>query len=360
MRRGDGILILFLLSYLGASEALRFVNYTEINELSLTGCLLLGINDNHLDLLTNLSKVFHAEPNVHIALSSLDHINWAEDIKIDVDFAFYKRQLLDRSCLLNIVRQCKAIPYHGQMQLDIIVAFLNEHCHTFRTVSGSLEPAGIFQKQILENIFRLQKPYSNCHTVDSLSTSEFFGNYLTRSQPLVIKGAIKDWPAFKKWSTEYLRFKYGHKEMHIKLTQDGIFEGVESAIHWPGYSENWIPHKVKNQLPFPDLVVVRPATDELLFSEFLDMIQLGLNKSGLSSYLEYSSIPAYMPKLEGDLTELSFVKGILQKEHLNMWLSDGNTLGKLHFDPYDNFLCQVRGYQPIIILTSFHCGPDIR
>ena len=24
-----------------------------------------------------------------------------------------------------------------------------------------------------------------------------------------------------------------------------------------------------------------------------------------------------------------------------MWLSDGHTLGKLHFDPFDNLLCQV-------------------
>lgn len=338
--------VLFLvLLCLGESATLRFINYTEINRLSLTGCLLLGLSDNPLSrgLLANLSEVFRVEPGVNIALSSLDHINWAQDVSVDVDFAFYKRRPLNRNCLLGLVQQNKAIPYQGKLQVDIVVSFLNKHCHTFRTASGSLEPAGLVQKQILENLFHLQKPHDVCQTVDSLSLPEFFWHHLSRSQPVIIKGAVQNWPAFKKWSTDYLRSKYGHKEMHIKLTQDGIFEGVEPALHWPGYSENWIPDEVKRQLPFPDLVVVRPATDELLFTEFLDLIQLGFNKSEMSSYLEYSSIPSYMPQLEEDIIELPFVQGLLKREHLNMWLSDGRTLGKLHFDPYDNLLCQVRG-----------------
>ena len=60
-----------------------------------------------------------------------------------------------------------------------------------------------------------------------------------------------------------------------------------------------------------------------------------------SAYLEYSSIPNYLPELEQNVEEFPFVQGLLKRRHLNIWLSDGNTLGKLHFDPFDNFLCQV-------------------
>lgn len=75
------------------------------------------------------------------------------------------------------------------------------------------------------------------------------------------------------------------------------------------------------------------------FSDFLELITSG--NSSYSAYLEYSSIPHYMPKLEDDILELPFVENLLERRHLNIWLSDGNTLGKLHFDPFDNFLCQV-------------------
>ena len=141
---------------------------------------------------------------------------------------------------------------------------------------------------------------------------------------------------------QYLREKYELKDVHVKLTEHGEFEGVESAFLWPGYTPDWIPLEVREKLPFPDLVVVRPATAEMKFSEFIDLVSVGSNKTGISAYLEYSSIPYYMPEIEDDIIEPLFVKNLLERRHLNMWLSDGNTLGKLHFDPYDNFLCQVQ------------------
>ena len=65
------------------------------------------------------------------------------------------------------------------------------------------------------------------------------------------------------------------------------------------------------------------------------------NKSDISAYLEYSSIPSLLPELEQDIKVMPFVDGELKRRHLNIWLSNGNILGKPHFDPFDNFLCQV-------------------
>jgi jumonji domain-containing protein 7 len=80
------------------------------------------------------------------------------------------------------------------------------------------------------------------------------------------------------------------------------------------------------------------------FSEFLDLITWAAEQPArnVSAYLEYSSIPEYMPELKDDLSEFEFVRNRLTLRHLNIWLSDGNTLGRLHFDPFDNFLCQVQ------------------
>ncbi|XP_068735056.1 tRNA wybutosine-synthesizing protein 5-like isoform X2 [Montipora capricornis] len=56
-----------------------------------------------------------------------------------------------------------------------------------------------------------------------------------------------------------------------------------------------------------------------------------------------------LPELEQDIKEMPFIFGELKRRHLNIWLSNGNTLGKLHFDPFDNFLCQISGKKQLFI-----------
>ena len=109
-------------------------------------------------------------------------------------------------------------------------------------------------------------------------------------------------------------------------------ECVENANLWDNHRKDWMPEKVASQLAHPDLVVVRPATTEMQFCKFLDYIVS--ESSSYSAYLEYSSIPGYLPQLGKDISELPFIAGLLKRRHLNIWLINGNTLGKLNFDPY--------------------------
>ena len=128
--------------------------------------------------------------------------------------------------------------------------------------------------------------------------------------------------------------------VRIAFAPHGEYEGCEKANNFEDFKNFNFPDVVKSQLPFPDLVVVRPAFLEMKFSSFMEVLQAS-NNSDISAYLEYSSIPSLLPELEQDIREMPFVAGELKRRHLNIWLSNGNTLGKLHFDPFDNFLCQV-------------------
>ena len=328
------------------ARSLRVLNKTEIEHISTTGCILLGLVDlspSLTTLLENMANVYEQEKTVTIAAGSRDLITWNKPGNGGkfAEVAFYKRQALDRSCLLSVAHGPTAEPYTGPLVAGPLIRFLNDHCHSYRKIGGGLEPGGILRDTFLASQYRISNNEESCLVVDSLTKSEFFWSFLSVSRPVIIRGAINEWPAMKKWSMEYLREKYGRKEIHVKITQDGVFEGVEAASLWPGYSDSWIPDRVRTQLSFPDLVVVRPATDEMAFGDFLDLVSLGRNKSGVSSYLEYSSIPSYLPILENDIERLPFVGDLLERKHLNIWLSDGDTLGKLHFDPYDNLLCQV-------------------
>ena len=345
-------------------------------------CALLAIppcSDNLRTLLSKLAIIFKDDPNIFIGLlvaqnldnytiadtrsstsqpsnkftntSVIDEIAWkstylkqVDQMKANMDppkLAFYQREPKDRTCLLMPPKtKFQAEPYSGRLIVEMLVQFLNERCGAFQTPTGTLTAAGLFHEHIMKHLYVPKEMSEDCRRIKVPQSTDFFQEYFFRSRPVVIENAVKDWPAMRKWTPGYLRGLYGEKQIHIKLTEDGNFEGVESAKEWGDYHDDWIPESVKKQLPFSDLVVVRPATAEMKFSDFLDFISTR-NDSMYSAYLEYSSIPYYMPQLEKDIHELPFLKNLLERRQLNMWLSDGNTLGKLHFDPYDNFLCQV-------------------
>ncbi|XP_033752806.1 jmjC domain-containing protein E-like [Pecten maximus] len=196
------------------------------------------------------------------------------------------------------------------------------------------------------------KDIPQCERISEPTKEFFFHEYLKISKPVIIENITKSWPAFQKWTNEYFRKEYGNHDVYIKLTPGGEYEGVEQADLWENFNSFSIPDEVQVQLPHPELVVVRPASLNLKFSEFLDMIE-NVTRGELknvSAYLEYSSIPQHLPELEDDIQEMPFIApGVHKLEHLNIWLSDGNTLGKLHFDPYDNFLCQIHGQKQVIL-----------
>lgn len=301
------------------------------------------------------------------------------------DILIFEKQKVDRTCLLENKFPVNPLPelYTGGHQLDSMIEFINLRCLSYRDIEGKINAQGVHREiikssffsvgslsnasmgQIFENSGSCEQKFkysslsnsskfnkhltpvtskiAKCDRINSTIDREtFFNSFLKLSKPVVLENATILWPAFKKWTNEYLRKKYGSKKVHVKLTPGGDFEGVEKAELWENYHTFKIPEYVKKQLEYPDLVVVRPAGIDMTFSEFLDLITWAAEQANrnVSAYLEYSSIPNYMPELEEDILEPIFAN-FLKRAHLNMWLSDGHTLGRLHFDPYDNFLCQV-------------------
>jgi hypothetical protein len=55
-------------------------------------------------------------------------------------------------------------------------------------------------------------------TVETISKEDFKKNYLDKRKPLIIKGLTKDWPAKKKWSTDY--FKEIAGDINVKLVDN--------------------------------------------------------------------------------------------------------------------------------------------
>ncbi|VDI61201.1 jumonji domain-containing protein 7, partial [Mytilus galloprovincialis] len=301
------------------SSALKLFQPREIIHLLENSCLLavlvdsddVFLSEDTGQLLRSLSEVsFQSEPYVQFGYINLKSFRWQNNQTLQTikrehpsvnDIVLFPKSKVDRTCLL---------------------------------------PAKPLMPK--KNIDQKQHEIPKCERIKVPSKDVFFHDYLKLSRPVIIEGAMESWPAMTKWSNKFLREEYGDNKAHIKLTPRGEFEGVESSELWDNYKTFKIPEAVHKQLEFSDLVVVRPATLSMKFSELVDLIENvsdGVVKN-VSAYLEYSSIPNHLPELENDIREMPFIVDVLNRQHLNIWFSDGNTLGKLHFDPFDNFLCQ--------------------
>ncbi|XP_062507800.1 bifunctional peptidase and (3S)-lysyl hydroxylase Jmjd7-like [Corticium candelabrum] len=340
------------------SNGLEYLSESDVQERTSTYCVVAGLqtdsvrlsSDIHI-LLSSLERTFELEETVSVAI-----LNFRPKSVGSVDppcIAVYPRVGIDRTCLYayalsRSISQPKY--YDGPIQLNIVTQFVNEHCGTYRQAPDRLTDSGLVRQSILDNLFTVKSSSQRCDRIEVPTMADFFSNYLVQSRPVVIAGGIKHWDAMTRWTRDYLYSKFGQNMVHVKLAPNGEFEGCERASDWDDYDHFTIPEIVKRQLQFPDLVVVRPATLDVSFSFFLDMItdRKSVSKN-VSAYLEYSSIPQYMPDLEEDIEELPFVKGLLTRRQLNLWLSDGNTLGKLHFDPFDNLLCQISGTKHVTL-----------
>ena len=354
---GDVGLVAVILVQFSVVFGLEHLSESEVIEHSYRSCVIAGLGrehqrleDNVVHLLDSLAQTYEAEERVTVAVVNNNLQQSFKRVDSQSLIAVYPQLKIDRVCLFAPLKpSSKPVFYTGPLQLDMVTQFVNEHCGTHRLPSGQLTAAGLTRQSLLDSIFN-GGPSQRCDRVEVPSKAQFFSDYLAQSKPVVIAEGVQHWAAMSKWTQEFLYQEFGNNNVHVKLAPNGEFEGCERASDWDDYKHFQIPDVVKQKLPFPDLVVVRPATLDISFSSLLDMINSSeLKVQNISAYLEYSSIPQYMPKLEEDIEELSFVKGLLTRRQLNLWLSDGNTLGKLHFDPFDNLLCQISGTKHVTL-----------
>jgi len=353
-------------------DTLPLVPLREVKEKIHRYHFLLALDNSTQALIQNLSWLYRNESCLIIGLYK-PHITDEEDIRWSKEpvghstagkpkIAFFQRREQDRKCLISADYKIsvKAVAIQQHATIETLVAFLNKRCFFFVNINDGIEKSGNERKAILQNLFRVPRELGDkrpfrCERIPLPTDSrDFVRNYLYRSKPVIIENAINHWPALVRWNNDFLRAKYEDVKVHVKLTPNGEFEGCDLAETFENYESFKVPDAVKKQLRYPDLVVVRPAVGTMKFGEFLDLVE-GKNIDGdgkqvnISAYLEYSSIREYFSELENDVEEIPFMHDMLKLSHLNMWLSNGNTLGKLHFDPFDNFLCQLRGSKKLTL-----------
>ena len=141
------------------------------------------------------------------------------------------------------------------------------------------------------------------------SPDDFFRDFVAPGLPVIIEGGARQWPAFEKWSDEYLLSTIpSDRKVSVALTPDGRADAVHG-----------------DRFCFPD-------TKSMTLKDFFDW-----PTSSAVAYLQAQndSLPTEFCELAKDVNELAWARdafGGLSPEATNLWIGDERAATSFHKD----------------------------
>ncbi len=132
----------------------------------------------------------------------------------------------------------------------------------------------------------------------------------------LIIGATKHWPAYKLWTDEYLREKYGNETVRMETKDDDKYN-IPPSQKFSKFLDEY--KNEKSKLYLVDEVLPR-MRDEII-------LPLCLRCEEIDRYFFVSYI----------------------------WLSAGNTMSTVHIDTDENLLCVIKGHKRVSLYRNRSC-----
>lgn len=150
----------------------------------------------------------------------------------------------------------------------------------------------------------------------NLSYEQFLKEYLIPDKPVILTGAMEDWPTMSKWGAEYFKSTLSNQKVKVAVSENGMFPSKPEQ----GWS----------------------ATDyeQMDFFDYLNMIE-DSKKLEKVYYLQHKSLPDVFPELLNDIQIPKYIKSL--NPTINLWIGSGGNVTPIHYDFSSNFLAQVKG-----------------
>lgn len=155
--------------------------------------------------------------------------------------------------------------------------------------------------------------------IDNPSSKIFTENFNVPRKPVIITGALSQWKATSSlWNADYLAALFGHKQVDISVSQNGIFIGTPES----GFD------KLRRKIQFRDFINHLTSNQSELADNFY--------------YLQQQSIPRVFPELMEDIV---FPEYFPQKNYVEptIWIGGVANISPLHYDAMDNLFVQISG-----------------
>jgi hypothetical protein len=186
-----------------------------------------------------------------------------------------------------------------------------------RRAEAVLELAAL-HRRALPDVARRQAP----------DAAEFYRDYFATLTPVVLTDLVRAWPAFSKWTPEYLSERFGHVE--VEMT-----DGREAD---PEYDQR-----------------TREHSRSILLRDFVAR----LRRSGASNdfYLVARGRNTLRPELLPLFEDVALPDGWFELERLPaasaLWFGPAGTVTPLHHDTSSILFCQVYGRKRVTLVAPF-------
>ena len=162
--------------------------------------------------------------------------------------------------------------------------------------------------------------------IDAVTDScHFTSHYFGMKEPVLLRtDHIRRWPAFTKWTDDYLRAVIGGKRHHVGISPDPHLQVIEGD------------HRTRAEV--------------MSFNEFLD------RSLTFSEYHYFGQDEVAPGLLQGDWSIPDFWSDCFPDNefHPALWFTFGREEGitsSLHFDHYENLLAQVTGRKRVLLFS---------
>ncbi|XP_059470607.1 bifunctional peptidase and (3S)-lysyl hydroxylase Jmjd7 [Neocloeon triangulifer] len=160
---------------------------------------------------------------------------------------------------------------------------------------------------------------------------EFHREWVSPNVPVIFRNAARGFPAFEKWSPEYLREKIGGQNVTVAVTPNGWADAVSDDGHF----------------------FMLPEERKMQFSDFLDRLDDDSQCNPIF-YMQQqnSNLTGEMKTLIGDVPpDIDWATSAFGQmpDAANFWLGDKRAITSTHKDPYENIYCVIKGEKQFVL-----------
>eukprot|EP00124_Ichthyophonus_hoferi_P003429 Ihof_evm2s296 gene=Ihof_evmTU2s296 len=172
---------------------------------------------------------------------------------------------------------------------------------------------------------------------------QFYRDYVSKNVPVIITGGIDHWPAFSKWTDEYLTDTMKDKIMPIAVTPNGRADAV-TDMNGKEY-------------------FMLPEDRDMTMGEFLKLLHnQQVDETSLVYYLQQqnNNFRVRFEELKDDVDpDISWATEAFGKDPdaVNLWIGSDASVSSMHKDPYENLYGVVAGEKIFTLIppTDLHC-----
>lgn len=207
--------------------------------------------------------------------------------------------------------------------------------HPYITAAGALSKKLKKHEWVLHSTRRLREAHASniAELFDAIDNHLFFEHYYALNQPLIIRNAVKDWPAIKRWNPDYLTEKAGDREVQIQArrTQNQNYE-IQASQH----------RHVTRFADFVNRVFAESESNDV----YMTAQNGDINGQALESlWPDLEPLPAMLDDATGT-------------HRMFFWIGPRGTVTPLHHDLTNNLMAQVVG-RKLVKLIAPDCLPYV-